>query len=76
MKVSISLPADDVATLDEYARSAGVKSRSAAVQSAIRLLLQTDLEHDHATAWDEWESSGEYAAWEAVAADGLDDAAR
>lgn len=76
MKLSISLPNEDVAALDEYARSSGLRSRSAAVQQAIRLLQHSDLEQDYAAAWDEWESSGELAAWEATAADGLDDAAR
>jgi mRNA interferase MazF len=40
----VSLPADDVAALDEYARRQGVKSRSAAVQRAIRMLRHPDLE--------------------------------
>ena len=76
MKVSISLPEKDVAALDEYARAAGLRSRSAAVQHAIRLLRQPGLEDDYAAAWDEWEASGERAAWETTTADGLADAAR
>jgi Arc/MetJ-type ribon-helix-helix transcriptional regulator len=76
MKLSISLPEEDVAVLDEYARTSGLRSRSAAVQQAIRLLRHPDLEHDYAAAWDEWESSGERAAWETTTADGLADAAR
>jgi hypothetical protein len=46
------------------------------VQRAIRLLQHPDLEDDYATAWAEWESSGERAAWEATTADGLNDAPR
>ncbi len=76
MKLSISLPEKDVAALDEYARAAGLRSRSAAVQQAIRLLRQLGLEDDYEAAWDEWEASGERAAWEATTADGLADAAR
>ena len=76
MKLSISLPDQDVATLDQYARDSGLRSRSAAVQHAIRLLHHPDLEHDYVMAWDEWESSGELAEWEATTADGLADAAR
>lgn len=76
MKLSISLPDEDVATLDNYARASGLRSRSAAVQHAIRLLEHPDLEDDYAKAWEEWESSGERAAWEATAADGLGDAPR
>ena len=76
MKLSISLPDEDVAALDEYARTAGLRSRSAAVQHAIRLLRHPDLEQDYSEAWDEWQTSGERAAWEATTADGLADAAR
>ncbi len=76
MKLSVSLPAEDVATLDDYARSQGLRSRSAALQRAIRMLRNPELEQDYAAAWDEWEASGEEAAWEATAADGLADATR
>jgi len=76
MKLSISLPDADVAALDEYARASGLRSRSAAVQHAIRLLRHPDIEQDYAAAWDEWEASGERAAWETTTADGLADAAR
>ena len=76
MKVSVSLPTEDVAALDEYARATGLKSRSAAVQRAIRMLRHPDLEEDYAAAWDEWEASGEQGDWDAAVADGLADAAR
>lgn len=76
MKVSVSLKEEDVAMLDEFARAAGLKSRSAAVQHAIRMLRHPDLEHDYAAAWEEWESSGEQLAWDSTSADGLADAAR
>lgn len=74
MKLSISLPDDDVAVLDEYARVAGLTSRSAAVRHAIRFLHHPGLEEDYAAAWDEWESSAERSAWEATTGDGLADA--
>lgn len=76
MKLSVSLSEDDVARLDEYARAAGLRSRSAAIQQAIRLLGDPALEDAYAAAWDEWEASGEAAAWEVTAGDGLVDAAR
>ena len=76
MKLSISLPAEDVAVLDEFARRSGLSSRSAAVQHAIQSLRNPELEQDYAAAWEEWESSGEQAAWEGVVADGLVDVAR
>lgn len=76
MKLSISLPDDDVLALDEYARRSGLRTRSAAVRQAIRLLSHPDLEEEYEAAWDEWGTSEEHRAWEATAADGLDDAAR
>ncbi len=76
MKLSVSLSEEDVAVLDEYARSSGLRSRSAALQHAIRLLRQAGLEQDYASAWEDWESSGERAAWEDTVSDGLADAAR
>lgn len=76
MKLSVSLRDEDVAVLDEYVRSSGLRSRSAALQQAIRLLRHPDLEEDYATAWVEWETSGDHAAWDGTAADGLSDAAR
>ena len=76
MKISVSLPDEDVATLDDFARAAGLPSRSAALQHAIRLLRLPELERDYEAAWDEWEASGEHAAWSATLADGIVDAAR
>lgn len=76
MKLSISLPEEAVAALDRYAAAVGVASRSAAIQHAIRLLRDPDLDEAYAAAWQEWESTGEAAAWEATTADGLADAAR
>lgn len=71
MKLSISLPEKDVAVLDEFAEHSGLRSRSAAVQHAVQLLRFPELERDYAEAWAEWEQSGEQAAWEGTAADGL-----
>lgn len=76
MKLSVSLSEKDVAALDEFARAAGLKSRSAVVQYAITLLAAPELERDYAAAWDEWESSGDSAAWDGTAGDGLTDAPR
>ncbi len=76
MKLSISLPEEDVAALDRYAESVGIPSRSAAIQRAIRLLGDPLLDDAYAAAWHEWEASGEAAAWEETTVDGLADAAR
>lgn len=76
MKLSVSLPEEDVAILDEYARTAGLPSRSAAVQHAVRMLRLPDLGQDYEAAWQEWEASGDQAAWDSSAVDGIADAAR
>lgn len=76
MKLSISLPDEDVAILDEFARSKGHSSRSAALRVAVRMLRLPELERDYEAAWNEWEESGERAIWDATAADGIADAAR
>lgn len=76
MKLSVSLPDEDVAVLDEYARAAGLSSRSAAVHHAVRMLRHPELEQDYEAAWNEWEASGDHAAWSVTAADGVVDVAR
>lgn len=76
MKLSVSLPEEDVAVLDEYARVAGLASRSAAVHHAVRMLRLPRLEEDYEAAWQEWDASGDAAAWDVTATDGVTDAAR
>jgi Arc/MetJ-type ribon-helix-helix transcriptional regulator len=71
MKVSVSLAEADVAFLDEYALEHEHGSRSAAIQKAVRLLRAAQLEQDYAEAFQEWESSGDAALWDATAGDGL-----
>lgn len=71
MKLSVSLPDDDVEFLDSYARESGVGSRSAAVHRAVRLLRAAALSPEYAAAWRDWSSSGDADDWEIVAADGL-----
>ena len=71
MKISVSLTDEDVAIVDEYARTSGLTSRSAVIRRALHLLQQPDLEEDYAAAWEEWAASGEQAAWDATTGDGL-----
>lgn len=71
MKLSVSLPDEDVALLDAYARSFGLPSRSAAVRHAVRLLRHPDLEQDYSMAWDQWAASVEHVLWESTVGDGL-----
>jgi antitoxin MazE9 len=71
MKVSVSLPGDDVEFLDEYARERGLESRSAAVQQAVRLLRIGELGAAYEVAWDEWAVAGEDKVWDDAVDDGL-----
>ena len=72
MKLSVSLPDADVKFLDDYASSVGIRSRSAVVQRAVRLLRAAELGPAYAQAWEEWDSSGDAELWESVSADGID----
>ena len=71
MKVSVSLPAEDVDFLDEYARSQGYDSRSAVLHKAVRLLRSSELGGDYEDAWAEWTAAGDARAWETASGDGL-----
>ena len=71
MKLSVSLPNEDVEFLDQYAKTQGYDSRSAVVHKAVGLLRAAELGADYANAWDEWSQSGEAAAWDNVVGDGL-----
>jgi Arc/MetJ-type ribon-helix-helix transcriptional regulator len=71
MKVSVSLPADDLQFVDDEALSDRYGSRSAVIHAAIRLLKDASYHDSYAIAWDEWEADGEDVVWEAAAADGL-----
>jgi antitoxin MazE9 len=71
MKVSVSLPEDDVEFLDSYVHAQGMESRSAALHKAVGLLRTAQLTTAYEDAWDSWTASGDAEAWEAVAADGL-----
>lgn len=71
MKISVSLPNEDVEFLDEYAATQGYDSRSAVVHSAVRMLRSSKLGAAYADAWDEWGNSGEADIWDRTTADGL-----
>lgn len=71
VKVSISLTTEDLAFLDEYARSRGLGSRSAAVRAAVVQLRASGLGDDYEAAWSAWDTDGEAAEWEPVVGDGI-----
>lgn len=70
MKVSVSLPDDDVEFLDTYAERAGIASRSAVLHKAVRLLRASELGAAYEDAWTDWDVSGEQSLWDPTAADG------
>jgi Arc/MetJ-type ribon-helix-helix transcriptional regulator len=71
MKVSVSLPEEDVGFLDEYVLAQGIGSRSAAVHRAVRLLRAAELGSAYEEAWTEWSASGDDELWESTVSDGL-----
>lgn len=71
MKISASLPDEDVEFLDRYSREHDIGSRSAALARAVMLLRASQLGPAYAEAWREWETSGDADVWEQTAADGL-----
>jgi Arc/MetJ-type ribon-helix-helix transcriptional regulator len=71
VKVSVSLPGEDVEFLDAYANERGLDSRSAALQRAVRLLRAAELGASYESAWNEWATNGEGEAWEPTTGDSV-----
>jgi Arc/MetJ-type ribon-helix-helix transcriptional regulator len=74
MKVSLSLPDQDIQFLDEFARTVGARSRSAVIQRAVRLLRASEFGTAYAQVWKEWEVGGDAEVWESATGDGLEQA--
>jgi len=72
MKVSVSLPDEDLEYLDAYARKTGLESRSAALQRAVRLLRTAELSQAYAAAWEEFDDA-DAALWDTTVGDGIQD---
>ncbi|MCE2460844.1 MAG: ribbon-helix-helix protein, CopG family [Pseudomonadales bacterium] len=70
MKLSISLPAEEIAFLDGYARSQGIKSRSGVIRAALRQLRMSELVDDYASAWAESDDEDD-RLWDRSSSDGL-----
>lgn len=70
MKISMSLPEEDVTFLDAYASEKGLPSRSAALHRAVRLLRATGLGVAYESAWADWQNEGEHL-WDTTTSDGL-----
>lgn len=73
MKLSVSLPEEDVALLDAVAAEAHT-GRSGAIHQAIELLREARLRTEYQVAAQEWDDSGEDAAWRPTDTDALADA--
>jgi Arc/MetJ-type ribon-helix-helix transcriptional regulator len=71
MKVSVSLPDEDVEFLDSYARAQGLSSRSAALHKAVRLLRGAELAPAYEDAFSSWETSSDGAEWDVTTADNV-----
>jgi hypothetical protein len=70
MKLSVSVPAEDIAFLDTFAAEHDLGSRSAALHLAIRALRVSALPGSYAEAWSDWQTDGEADAWDTTAGDG------
>jgi Arc/MetJ-type ribon-helix-helix transcriptional regulator len=70
MKLSVSLPEEDVAFVDSFAENHHT-SRSAVLHEAVLMLRQRDLADEYADAYAEWDENGDAIAWEGTVADGL-----
>jgi Arc/MetJ-type ribon-helix-helix transcriptional regulator len=71
MKVSVSLPDEDVEFLDTYAQSQGLPSRSAVLHKAVRLLRGAELAPAYEDAFISWDASDDAAEWDSTAGDNL-----
>ena len=71
MKVSVSLPDEDVEFLDAYAHARGLPSRSAVVHTAVRLLRGAELAPAYEDAFSSWDQSEDARDWDLTAGDGL-----
>ena len=70
MKVSVSLPDEDITFLDAYANERGIGSRSAVVKKAVGMLRAVELSDDYERAWQEWAASDDNEVWDVAISDG------
>jgi Arc/MetJ-type ribon-helix-helix transcriptional regulator len=76
MKISVSLPQEDVTFVDKYATRTEAESRSAVIHTAIGLLRAAELEAEYTEAFAEWDASEDAAFWDRTSGDGITDEAR
>jgi Arc/MetJ-type ribon-helix-helix transcriptional regulator len=66
MKISVSLPDEDVRFLDEQGAN-----RSATLHEAVTLLRDRQLADQYAEAFGEWDNSPDADLWDTATSDGL-----
>ena len=71
LKLSVSLPAEDVEVLDAYASEHAAASRSAVLHEAIQALRLRGLGEAYRAALDEWLTGEDAESWDATSGDGL-----
>jgi Arc/MetJ-type ribon-helix-helix transcriptional regulator len=70
VKISVSLPDEDLAFLDAWVAEHRYPSRSAGLRHALTLLRTGELGPAYEDAWRSW-SGAEAGTWESAAGDGL-----
>ncbi|WP_199537586.1 ribbon-helix-helix domain-containing protein [Spongiactinospora gelatinilytica] len=76
VKLSVSLPDEDVEFLDDYISQGNASSRSAALHHAVDMLRMARLEDAYTSAFAEWDDGDDAALWDSASGDGLADAPR
>ena len=71
MRLSVTVPAEDVRFLDHFAREHHLGSRVAALRYAIHQLRFLELAGAYEEAWQEWADSDDHLVWQESSADGL-----
>jgi antitoxin ParD1/3/4 len=71
MKLSVSIPDEDVEFLDAYAQAQGLPSRSAVLHKAVRLLRGAELAPAYEDAFVSWDESEDAAEWDVTTGDSL-----
>lgn len=71
MKLSVSLPDDDVDFIDDFGKRAGMDSRSAVLQAAVTMLRSAELASQYEEAFAEWAQSGDAQLWDSALSDGI-----
>lgn len=71
MKVSVSLPDEDVEFLDDYAEAQGLSSRWAVLHKAVRLLRGLELAPAYEDAFSSRDACEDGADWDVTVSDNI-----